>query len=150
MTRPTRDQDPLAGYRHSVELRPRFADLDAFSHVNNARFLTYFEEARVSYLDTLAIFTPPASRVTIIIAQAEIRYLHPVRRHHLVRIHVRTQDWSRAQFRFQYAIWLPEQAVLAATGSTQAVAWDLDRQKPTAIPPEFLAKMQDFEAGRRG
>lgn len=146
MARP--NDTPLAGFRHVVDLRPRFADLDAFGHVNNARFLTYFEEARVSYLQSLGIFLPPASRVSIIIAQAEVKYLRPVLHQHQVQIHVRTQDWGRVKFSFHYAIWLPQQTTLAASGSTQAVAWDLDRRKPTAIPPEFLAKMRAFETGR--
>ncbi|MFH1057322.1 MAG: thioesterase family protein [Pseudomonadota bacterium] len=139
--------DPPAGFRHHLELRPRFIDLDAFGHVNNARFLTYFEEGRISYLRSLGIFAPPASRVSLVIAQAEVKYLHPILHRHVVQVHVRSQDWGRAQFRFQYAIWLPEPGALAATGSTQAVAWDLDRRKPTAIPPEFAEKMRAFEAG---
>lgn len=138
---------PPAGFRHQLELRPRFNDLDAFGHVNNARFLTYFEEARISYLQALGIFVPPGSRVSLIIAQAEVKYLHPILHRHLVQVHVRSLAWGRVQFSFQYAIWLPEPGVLAATGSTQAVAWDLDRRKPTAIPPDFAEKMRAFEAG---
>ncbi len=33
-----------------LEITVRFRDLDAMGHVNNAVYLTYFEEARVEYL----------------------------------------------------------------------------------------------------
>jgi acyl-CoA thioester hydrolase len=38
-------------YRMPVALRWR--DLDAFNHVNNATFLTYLEEARIRWFDSL-------------------------------------------------------------------------------------------------
>lgn len=36
-----------------VALRVRWRDLDAFEHVNNASFLTFLEEARLAWLDSL-------------------------------------------------------------------------------------------------
>ena len=100
-------KDPLGCYNFHIEFRPRFSDLDAFGHVNNARFLTYFEEARVAYLSALQIFIPPASPVTIVINKAQCEYLAPVLHHHQVRVCVRTLDWRRKSFRFEYTVWLP-------------------------------------------
>ena len=37
--------------RHPMDVRWR--DLDAFNHVNNATFLTYLEEARLQWLESL-------------------------------------------------------------------------------------------------
>ncbi|MCH7826958.1 MAG: thioesterase family protein [Bacteroidetes bacterium] len=31
----------------------RFSDLDAMGHVNNAKYLTYLEEARIDYLNNI-------------------------------------------------------------------------------------------------
>ena len=138
---------PLAQFRFQVGFNPRFSDLDAFGHVNNARYLTYFEEGRVGYLRALGIFLPPASPISIIITRAECSYLSPVLHHHQVQVHVRAADWGRAKFTFHYAIWLPEEDLLAATGCTKAVAWHLGQRKPTAIPAEFLERMKVFEAG---
>jgi len=139
---------PLAPFRFQVQFNPRFSDLDAFGHVNNARYLTYFEEGRVGYLRALGIFLPPASPISLVITRAECSYLSPVLHHHQVQVHVRAADWGRAKFTFHYAVWLPEEDLLAATGSTKAVAWHLGQRKPTAIPAEFLERMRAFEAGQ--
>ncbi len=144
---PPREEHPLAKFRFCVEFRPRFSDLDAFGHVNNARFLTYFEESRVAYLSRLGIFLPPASPVSIVIQRAECVYHAPILHHHLVQVHLRAAGWGRSHFDFHYAIWLPEEDILAAEGVTRAVAYDLAKRKAAPIPPEFLAIMRRFEGG---
>lgn len=48
------DADAVTGKRLArVALRVRWRDLDAFEHVNNASFLTFLEEARLAWLDSL-------------------------------------------------------------------------------------------------
>jgi acyl-CoA thioester hydrolase len=140
-------EHPLAGFKFQVEFHPRFSDLDAFGHVNSARFFTYFEEGRTGYLGRLDIFRPPASRVSIVVQHAECTYLAPVLHHHLVQVHVRALDWGKTHFSFQYALWLPEKYRLAAQGSTRVVAWDLTRRQSTDIPQDYLEKMRAFEKG---
>ncbi|MGH3519834.1 MAG: acyl-CoA thioesterase [Haloechinothrix sp.] len=39
---------------HSYEIQLRRADMDAFEHVNNVVYLTYFDEARKEMLGALA------------------------------------------------------------------------------------------------
>ena len=138
-------QHPLSAYKFHVEFRPRFSDLDAFGHVNNARYFTYFEEGRSGYLGRLGIFMPPASPVSIVIQRAECTFLLPVLHHHLVRVYVRADDWGKSRFSFHYALWLPEEDLLAASGSTRVAAWHLKSRRSTAIPADFLEKMRAFE-----
>lgn len=38
---------------HTTTITVRFSDLDPYDHVNHARYLTYFESARVEMLDTV-------------------------------------------------------------------------------------------------
>lgn len=140
-------ENPLAPYHFQVELRPRFSDLDAFGHVNNARYFTYFEEARSAYLEHLGILLPPASPVSIVIQHAECTYLAPVQPRQLVRVHLRSHDWGHSHFSFSYALWLPREEHLAATSASRVVAWDLKQRRSTAIPPDCLEKMLAFEQG---
>jgi acyl-CoA thioester hydrolase len=65
--------------RFVYECALRWSDLDAYGHVNNSRFLTLYEEARV------ALFFVAASKSGltsfedgIVIARHEIDYLRPV------------------------------------------------------------------------
>src|SRR5688500_1626748 len=66
-------------FEHPIEVR--FADTDAFGHVNNAVYLTYFEAARAGYY--AAVMGTPfgtgarAAERTFVIAEAEIAYRAP-------------------------------------------------------------------------
>lgn len=58
----------------------RLGDLDILGHVNNACYLTYFEEARISYLQQIGI--PSGAASPRVVARFEIDYLRPVLRSH--------------------------------------------------------------------
>ena len=46
MGEPDAEGETVARHRYAVQLR--WSDMDAYGHVNNARFLTLYEEARVA------------------------------------------------------------------------------------------------------
>ena len=56
----------------------RFSDLDLFGHVNNAVYLTYFEEARVSYFDEVVGYDYDWSKEGVILARIEVDFLIPI------------------------------------------------------------------------
>jgi len=65
--------------RHTFLLKPRWSDLDAYSHVNNVTWLEYLQEARV---DMLFVHAPErgAERLAdaILVVRAEIDYRRPM------------------------------------------------------------------------
>src|SRR3982751_4751332 len=65
--------------RFNYDVSVRWSDLDAYGHVNNARFLTLYEEARVAMLFTGAREAGLTSlEAGVVIARHEIDYLRPV------------------------------------------------------------------------
>jgi len=66
---------PLTLFR--CELPVRWRDLDAFSHVNNSVFLTYLEEARLRWLESLP--APWLTEQTApLIAAIHVNYRRPI------------------------------------------------------------------------
>lgn len=47
----SQDDRPIPLFRMPLQLR--WSDLDAFNHVNNARYLTFLEEARIRWFDSI-------------------------------------------------------------------------------------------------
>lgn len=65
--------------RHIAKVHVRWDDQDAFGHVNNAKYLTYVQEARVEMLwrsRTNAGLEPMLS--DMVVARAEVDYLLPI------------------------------------------------------------------------
>lgn len=67
--------DPGRMFRMPLPLR--WSDLDAFNHVNNARYLTFIEQARIEWLERIG-----ASWVTEefapVLAQTLLNYTRPI------------------------------------------------------------------------
>jgi hypothetical protein len=63
---------------HPIEVR--YGDLDPQGHVNNAKFLTYFEQARGYYLVHLGLFGMDQSfeELGVVVADIHIHYRAPV------------------------------------------------------------------------
>src|SRR4051812_46662929 len=75
------DPRALSGaFSHRVDVAVRFADTDAMGHVNNAKYLTYCEIARIRYWtdvtgEPIALGTEGAE--SLILAEARITYRAP-------------------------------------------------------------------------
>jgi len=62
----------LQDFYFQYDIQTRFRDLDAFNHINNAVFLTYFEDARKSFFERWSINLEERS---LIVASIKIDYL---------------------------------------------------------------------------
>ena len=64
-------------FYHPIEVR--YGDLDPQGHVNNARYLTYFEQARVKYIRNLGLWNEDSFLdIGFILAEAKLTFLAPV------------------------------------------------------------------------
>lgn len=66
------------GYRYLTVIPIRYGDMDTLGHVNNAKFLTYLEQARVGYFRDQKLWDGGLSERGMIIARAEIDFRAPM------------------------------------------------------------------------
>jgi acyl-CoA thioester hydrolase len=146
--------DPPSGefpFEHPIEVR--FVDTDAFGHVNNAVFLSYFEAARAGYYArvTGTPFMTGAEGIkhTFVIAEARISYRSPVLFGEPLLVGVRFAWASRSSFGLEYRIRTSETSVgearVVADGDTLQVMFDLERNRVMRVPPDLLALFEAFE-----
>jgi acyl-CoA thioester hydrolase len=135
----------VARYHYDCPLR--WSDLDAYGHVNNARFLTLYEEARVALMFTGARSGGLTSLESgVVIARHEIDYVRPVDYNGspTVRIEMWVEEIRAAQFALGYELFDGER--LASRARSVCVPFDLERQRPrrlTEAEREFLRPWQE-------
>ena len=134
-------------FLHPIEVR--YSDLDPQGHVNNARFLTFFEQARVSYLIHLGLFSKDQSflDVGIIIADAKVTFLAPVYFGQDVRVGVRVSRIGNKSMSMEYQMIDSADGKELATGSTTLVAFDYHEHQTIPVPQKWRTKIHDFERG---
>jgi acyl-CoA thioester hydrolase len=110
----------------------RWSDLDAYGHVNNARFLTLYEEARVALFFVGAREQGLTSfEEGIVIARHEVDYLRPVDYGDRVRIEMWVDEIRPSRVGIRYELFDGDQ--LAGRARSVAVPFDLDRQRPRRL-----------------
>ncbi|MEU8081454.1 thioesterase family protein [Catellatospora citrea] len=107
----------------------RWSDLDAYGHVNNARFLTLYEEARVAMMFVGAREAGVTSfEDGIVVSRHEVDYLRPIDYGDPVRIELWVEDLKPSRFTVCYELF--DGDLLASRARSVLVPYDLDRQRP--------------------
>jgi acyl-CoA thioester hydrolase len=137
-------------FRYACPLR--WSDLDAFGHVNNARFLTLYEEARVALMFLGARQAGLTSfEEGIVIARHEVDYLRPVdfstgpdgsARPPQVCIELWVEEIRAASFTVAYE--LLDGAQVASRARSVCVPFELAGGRPRRLSADERAFLRDW------
>ncbi len=113
----------------------RFADIDAYGHVNNATYFTYLEHARVkmfqkyfgAFLDSSLLF---------LVVRAECDYRLPITLNDQLQITIKVEQLRHSSFTFNYLLHDGGGREFA-TAKTVMVGYDPKAKKPAALPAEI-------------
>ncbi len=132
-------------FPYSVPISVAFRDIDALGHVNNAVFLSYFEQARVGYSFQL-VSGATLKDLTFILAEANVSYLRPAYFGDQLQVGVRVSEIGTKSFVMEYAI-RNQHEELVARGRTVQVWFDYAARRSVPVPDEFRQKVaQDNKA----
>ncbi len=123
-----------------VKLEVRYADLDTLGHVNNAVYLTYFEQARVHLLDEY--YRKNRGDFDFVIAHAEVDYLHPIFLEEIT-VKVWVSRIGNTSFTLSYEIYNGK-GTLCARGHTVQVVYDARRGTKKPISDDFRDYLQRY------
>ncbi len=139
----------LALFRFSYPLQIRFADLDVLEHVNNAKYFTYMESARLAYFQQVIGWSGERSKLGVILARATCDFKLPLTLGDQIRVCVRVPRIGTKSFEFEYAIVREHDSEAVATGTTVQVAYDYVSNTSIEVPEEWQAKILAYEPGLR-
>ena len=148
-----RSEPPGGDFRYEHPIEVRFVDTDAFGHVNNATFLSYFEAARAGYYARVTgspfMTGEHGLKHTFVIAEARIAYRSPVLFGEPLLAGVRFAWVGGSSFALEYRIRAAKSAVgdarIVADGETLQVMFDLDRNRVVRVPPDLIGLFEKFE-----
>lgn len=120
---------------HWTEINVRFRDLDPLNHVNNAVFNTYFEEARVQFIEEIPEFKKSvASGFSFVLVHLEIDYIKPIFLDETVWVGSAIESFGNSSIRGFQAIYSKESHELKAVADTTGVWFSLERNRPAKLP----------------
>jgi len=130
---------------HPVEVR--YGDLDPQRHLNNAKYLTFFEQARVQYMIHLGLYTQDQSfmKIGVIVSDAHIAFLAPIHFGDDVKVGVQTSKLGNKSITIEQNIVNNASGQEMAKGEVVTVTFDYQSKKTISIPAEWRNKIKAFE-----
>jgi acyl-CoA thioester hydrolase len=138
----------VPGFRFLHPIEVRYGDLDPQGHLNNAKYLTYFEQARVEYWIELGLFTKGQSftEIGVIIADIHIQYLAPIFWGTRVKVGVRTVRIGGKSLTLEQSIMAEAGEPLYAQGTVVLVAYDYRTQTTIPVPDAWRERIAQYDA----
>jgi len=119
----------------------RFQDLDAFGHVNNAIFLTYCEQARVRYYDSLFPLKS-ALDFPFLLVHADLDYKRPVTILDEIEVGIGVGRMGGASWDFEYEVRNRKDEFVHCTARTIQAYWDHTKQSTGPIHPDLRTALE--------
>jgi acyl-CoA thioester hydrolase len=130
--------------RHTAKVHVRWDDLDAFGHINNAKYLTYVQEARVDFTWFSRQKNGKSPLLAdMVVARAEVDYIEPI---YDGGMDVECQIWvtriGNASFEMEYEI--IHKGVIRARAKTTQVAVSVETKKSRPLNDEEREFLSEF------
>jgi len=128
-----------------TDLVVRFADVDVMGHVNNAVYLSYFEQARVAFFKKInkldLRYMDAKSAFGFIVAEIGIKFLAPTYVDQALTVAIRVAEIRNKAFRFEYEIRDKKSKVVVVTGFSVQVSYNYKKQKTFPLPADLKRRM---------
>jgi acyl-CoA thioester hydrolase len=123
----------------------RWGDMDAMGHVNNARFFTYCESARIRYFAALALPPVEAAPAAPLVVTASCTFRRQVRFPAELEVGVRCARAGTTSFELAYGIFPAGEAEAVADGVSVVVWTDVASGRPVPLPAELRRRLVDVD-----
>ncbi len=121
--------------KYSIPIELRFADLDAYGHVNNATYFTYLETARTKlFYDKFIEFMNQS--LLFLVVKAECEYKLPIELEDEVIVSLEMARVGNSSFDISYVLHNGNGKVFGLA-KTVMVCYDGKAKKTTRIPESF-------------
>ena len=136
----------MTDFNFSIPIDVRYGDLDPQWHVNNVRFLTFLEHARLKYLMALNLFDGRNFfDFNLIVADIHITYLAPITLDQEIKVWMKTDRIGHKSLTFVYEIRDEETQEVMAKAETIMVAYDYKTQKSIPVSDTWRKAISQLE-----
>lgn len=119
-----------------LEISVRFRDCDMMGHVNNAVYLSYFEQARMHYFKEMVGEEWDYSKQGMLLVHNEITYLKPIFLNDKPEILLYLVELGTKSFTFGYEVQVNSEVV--TTGKSKLVCFDFKQNESVPVYPELI------------
>ncbi len=133
-------------YPIQVEIPIQWGDMDAFNHVNNAKYFTYFESARIAYFEKLGVLgSKIQDNIAPILAETNCRFKLPLHYPDTIRVGARISEKHSHGFMMEYAVFSHKHQKISSIGTGRIVMLNYATHEKVAVNKALLEKIENIE-----
>ena len=119
---------------HETSIHIRFRDLDPLRHVTNSVFTTYFEEARIQFIQAVPELRKSMGRgYSFVLAHLDLKYIQPVEYGETIVIGSSLKSIGNSSVEGIQGLFSNDDT-LKAVAKTTGVWYDVDKKRPARLP----------------
>lgn len=130
-------------FKFSLPLTVRVSDLNYGNHVGYQNFFSYFQEARIAYLDRFDYSEMDIDGYGMIVGEANCKYKQELFLNDRITVACRVAELKSKLFIMQYKI--SKDGGACAEGFTKNLCYDYQVKKVVRLPEAFLKRIKAFE-----
>jgi len=132
----------LDDYRHRQVITTRWHDNDAYGHVNNVVYYSFFDTAVNGYLIEQGVLDLAGSPVIGLVVETGCRYFAALSYPDRVVAALRVAHLGRSSVRYEIGIFRNEEQSAAACGHFVHVYVDRESRRPVPLPESLRAALE--------
>ena len=125
----------LSDFTFQYVLQTRWKDMDAFSHVNNAVFLSYIEDARITFFKRWDLCDKKRS---IIMASVRLDYFQQINHPSDLIVGQKISRVGRKSFDIESAVFIQDVADPVASSMVTCVCFDYEKNESVSVYPQII------------
>ena len=136
---------PRESYRHFSPIDTRWLDNDAYGHVNNAVYYSYFDTAVNRWLIRAGVLDVASGAVIGLVVETHCQYFAPLSFPQPVEVGLRVAHIGHSSVRYEVGLFAPEALLSAAAGHFVHVYVDRLQRRPLPLPANLLAALSTLQ-----
>ena len=144
MTRPA--AHARADYRHELSITTRWMDNDAYGHVNNVVYYSYFDTVVNDWLVRRGLLDVDKGALIGLVVETGCRYFEPLTWPEAVTAAMRVAHVGNSSVRYEIALFGEGRERAAAKGHFVHVYVDRQARRPTALPEAWRQALEAIRA----
>ena len=132
---------------HKTTIQLRFSDIDMLRHVNNAKFATFMENARMQFYRDLIAPQNDWTETGLIIARLEFDFKVPVYLNDdfYVETWVSAVGTKSLTFDYRFMVDTDTGSIVKATGKSIIVCYHYKNETTISVPQIWKDKINEFQ-----
>ncbi|WP_129714679.1 thioesterase family protein [Pedobacter sp. SYP-B3415] len=132
-------------YSHSTKIRVRYAETDQMGYMYYGNYAQYYEVGRVEMLRSLGMTykSMEESGIMLPVLELHCKFIRPARYDEELTVTTTLKKIPGVRIFFEYELF-NEQLELINMGSTTLVFVDMEKNKPTQPPADFIERLKKY------